>query len=168
MELLAVNLVEEGDVVVVGVNGVFGGRIKEMCEKLKAKVFPIEVPYGEGISNELLEQTIQKAGGKVDVVWVVHAETSTGYLHTNLKDMAAIAHKAGGIFMIDTVTGLGGNELKIDDWDIDAAFSGTQKCLAVPPCLSPITIGPKAIEKFNRRKSVVPRYSVEHIRFLQF
>ncbi len=89
MELLAMNLVEEGDIVCVGVNGVFGGRIKEICEKLKgntksisshilAKVFPMEVPYGEGITTPMLQDTIQKAGGKVDIVWVVHAETSTG------------------------------------------------------------------------------------------
>lgn len=155
MELLAVNLIEEKDVVIVGVNGVFGGRIREMCEKLKAYVFPMEVSYGEGFSVEMLDQKIQKIGGKVDVVWIVHAETSTGYLHTNLKEMADLTHKSGGIFLLDTVTGLGGNELKIDEWGIDAAFSGTQKCLAVPPCLSPITIGPKAIEKFQKRKTQV-------------
>ncbi len=69
--------------------------------------------------------------------------------------MADITHSSGGIFLLDTVTGLGGNELRIDDWNIDAAFSGTQKCLAVPPCLSPITIGPKATEKFRNRKTPV-------------
>jgi len=155
MELLAMNLVEEGDIVCVGVNGVFGGRIKEICEKLKAKVFPMEVPYGEGISTTMLQDTIKKAGGKVDIVWVVHAETSTGFLHTNLKEMADITHASGGLFLIDTVTGLGGNELRIDDWGIDAAFSGTQKCLAVPPCLAPVTLGPRAIEKFQKRKTPV-------------
>jgi alanine-glyoxylate transaminase/serine-glyoxylate transaminase/serine-pyruvate transaminase len=160
METLAVNLIEKNDVVIVGINGVFGGRIKEMCEKLGAKVIPIEVPFGSGINSSMIEETIQKKvpNHKIDAVWVVHAETSTGYLITDLKEMADITHKYGGIFMIDTVTGLGGNKLLIDEWGIDAAFSGTQKCLGVPPCLSPVTLGPRALEKFQKRKTVVPSW----------
>jgi len=158
MELLAMNLVEEGDTVIVGVNGVFGGRIAEMCEKLKAKVVPIKVPYGEGISLKMVEDAISSCNNKVDIVWLVMAETSTGYLHTNLREVSELTHKAGGLFLLDCVTGLGGVELKIDDWGIDAAFSGTQKCLGVPPCLSPITMNEKAISRIQSRKTPIPSW----------
>ena len=76
-------------------------------------MIPIEVPYGDGITLDQLRAAIASAGGKVDIVWVVHAETSTGFLHTQLKEMADIAHEAGGLFLLDTVTGLGGNDLKV-------------------------------------------------------
>jgi len=161
MEILAMNLVEEGDVVVIGVNGVFGGRLVEMCEKLKARVIKIQVEYGEGITTYMLENAIKASPyGKVDIVWMVMAETSTGFLHTNLKEMANLAHNynANGLFLMDCVTGLGGMQLKLDEWGIDAAFSGTQKCLGVPPCLSPVTMNAKAAQKILARKTPIPSW----------
>eukprot|EP01114_Cavostelium_apophysatum_P021650 TRINITY_DN7618_c0_g1_i1.p1 TRINITY_DN7618_c0_g1~~TRINITY_DN7618_c0_g1_i1.p1 ORF type:complete len:411 (+),score=50.76 TRINITY_DN7618_c0_g1_i1:73-1233(+) len=158
MELLASNLVEEGDTVVVGVAGYFAARLVEMCRKLKAKVIPVEVPYGQGITPQMIEDAIKTNGGKVDFVWVVMAETSTGYLNTSLKELSQITHKYGGLFMIDCVTGLGCCDLKIDEWEIDAAFSGTQKALSVPPSMSPITISERAMQKFRARKTPVPTF----------
>lgn len=80
-----------------------------------------------------------------------------GFIHNELKEFAEIAHKSGGLLFIDTVTGLGGCEVKIDEWGVDGAFSGTQKCLAVTPGLAPVTISPRAMEKFQKRKTPVPR-----------
>ncbi len=139
MEAVVVNLIEPGDRMLVCVNGVFGGRMVDVAERAGAQVTAIERPYGEAFDPQEVKDAIQKVGPKV--VGIVHAETSTGVLQP-VEEIAKIAHDAGALIAIDTVTSLGGVPVEIDGWDIDAVYSGTQKCLSCPPGLAPVILRP--------------------------
>jgi len=152
MEACFVNLIEPGDEVLVCVNGVFGTRMSDIVGRIGGRLTRVDAPWGRAIDPD----DVRKAagGGSFKVLAVVHAETSTGVCQP-LEDLAAIAKEAGALFLVDTVTSLGGMEVGIDTMGIDAVYSGTQKCLSCPPGLAPISLSPAAIEALGNRKSPV-------------
>jgi alanine-glyoxylate transaminase/serine-glyoxylate transaminase/serine-pyruvate transaminase len=158
METCVVNLIEPGDRMVVGVNGVFGGRMAEVAERVGAEVTKIERPFGEVFSPEEFAAAIKKSQPKV--VGIVHAETSTGAKQP-LEEIAKIVHDAGALLLVDCVTSLAGIPVEIDRLQIDAAYSGSQKCLGCPPGLSPVTFGPKALEAMDNRKKKVSSWYLD-------
>ncbi|MDP3073469.1 MAG: alanine--glyoxylate aminotransferase family protein [Opitutaceae bacterium] len=151
MECCATNLVEPSDEVLVCVNGVFGLRMKDVIERCGATVHTVEAPWGDVFSNEQIADALEKHP-KVKLVGIVHAETSTG-AHQPLEGLAEIVHARGALLLVDAVTSLGGHELRVDDWGIDAIYSGTQKCLSCPPGLSPVSFGDRALAKMDARKT---------------
>ncbi|MBL8737060.1 MAG: aminotransferase class V-fold PLP-dependent enzyme [Planctomycetes bacterium] len=155
MEALVANLVEPGDCVVVGVHGVFGQRFAEAVRRAGGDVVEVRAPFGMPLPLAELERAI--AAGSTRLCCVVHAETSTG-VRTDLAPIAAAARAAGALFAVDCVTSLGGMVLEFGRLGVDAAFSGTQKCLSVPPGLSPVTFGPRALERVAARRAPVPFY----------
>jgi alanine-glyoxylate transaminase/serine-glyoxylate transaminase/serine-pyruvate transaminase len=153
METCIVNLVEPGDEVVVGVNGVFGTRMAEVIERAGATAVRVEAPWGRVVRAEQVEVALKNCR-RPKLVALVHAETSTGAWQP-LPDAARLAHEHGALFLADCVTSLGGAPVEIDAWEVDAAYSGTQKCLSCPPGLSPITFGPRALDVLRARKTKV-------------
>jgi len=156
METSFVNLIEAGEKVVICINGVFGGRMREICERLGAEVVPLEFEWGTPVGPEVVDQALKKHGDAV-AVGFVHAETSTG-VRSDAKAIAAVAKQHGCLTIADCVTSLGGVELRIDEWGLDVAYSGSQKCLSCVPGLSPITFSSAAVEKIKSRKSKVPSW----------
>ncbi len=152
MECAVANLVEPGDAIMIGVNGYFGERLCEMAGRYGGNVIRLDKPWGEVFTLDDIDAALRKQPAKV--VALVHAETSTGAL-TPLEGMADVVHKHDALLLVDCVTSLGGVPIKIDEWDIDVAYSGTQKCLSCPPGLSPLTVGPRAHEAMHRRKTKV-------------
>ena len=153
MEAAVANLLEPGDRALVCINGFFGGRIAEMADRYGAEVTRVEADWGAIIEPEAVEAAL-KAAGRTKLVAIVHAETSTG-VRQPLEEIARLAHDHGALLLADTVTSLGGCELAIDDWGIDAAYSATQKCLSCPPGLAPLTLGPRAAEALRSRETKV-------------
>ncbi|TWU60425.1 Purine catabolism protein PucG [Rubripirellula tenax] len=151
MEAILVNLIEPGDEVIVCINGVFGGRMKDNMQRCGATVHVVEVPWGQTFTDEAIAEAVSKHP-KATMLGIVHAETSTGALQP-IQGISKIVHDAGMLLAVDAVTSLGGHELKVDDWNIDAIYSGTQKCLSCPPGLSPVSFSPAAIEKMEARKT---------------
>ena len=152
METCFVNLVEPGDEVVVCVNGVFGTRMADIVGRIGGRLIRVDAPWGRAIDPETVRKAVQ--GRSPKVLAVVHAETSTGVLQP-LQDLAGIARQAGALFLVDTVTSLGGIEVAVDRLGIDAVYSGTQKCLSCPPGLAPISFSPAALEALKNRKTPV-------------
>jgi alanine-glyoxylate transaminase / serine-glyoxylate transaminase / serine-pyruvate transaminase len=148
MEICLANLVEPGDRVVVGVHGVFGGRMLDLVERLGGEVVAVTAPFGEPLDPAAMIAAVR--AGPTRVVAFVHAETSTGVL-IDPAPIAAAAREVGALCVLDCVTSLGGTPVDIDGWGVDAAFSGTQKCLSVPPGLSPVTFSPRALERVAAR-----------------
>jgi len=149
METCIVNLVEPGDAVLVGVNGVFGQRLAEVARRAGAEVTLAECPWGRALDPEAVRRA---AGGRAfKLLCVVHAETSTGAL-TPLEPFRAIADEMGALLLADTVTSLGGIPVDLDRSGVDAAYSGTQKCLSCPPGLSPISLSARAQALLTQRK----------------
>ncbi len=153
LEATIVNLVEPGDEVVVGVNGVFGTRLCDVAERAGATVISAEAPWGESVPPETVAAALGRAR-KPRLVVLVHAETSTGVWQP-LDDASRLAHQHGALFVVDCVTSLGGCPVDVDRAGIDAAYSGTQKCLSCPPGLAPVTFGPAAVERLRARTSKV-------------
>jgi alanine-glyoxylate transaminase / serine-glyoxylate transaminase / serine-pyruvate transaminase len=159
MECCAVNLVEPGDEVIVCVNGVFGTRMKDVIERCGAVVHAIEATWGEVFSFDQVSAALA-AHPKTKLVGIVHAETSTG-AHQPIEGLADIVHARGALLLVDAVTSLGGHELRVDDWGIDAIYSGTQKCLSCPPGLSPVSFGERALAKMDARKTKVQSWYLD-------
>ncbi|MEE2705818.1 MAG: alanine--glyoxylate aminotransferase family protein [Planctomycetota bacterium] len=151
-EAAVMNLVEPGNSVLVCVNGVFGGRLAEMAERAGAEVTRIERPWGEVFSAGDLKPAL--ASVKPQLVLVVMAETSTGAWQP-IEELANIVHDAGAMLLVDAVTALGGVPVEVDQWQIDAVYSGTQKCLSCPPGLAPVTFSRRAVEVIMNRKTRV-------------
>ncbi|GAC1449952.1 MAG: alanine--glyoxylate aminotransferase family protein [Isosphaeraceae bacterium] len=158
MEAVVVNLIEPGDRMLVCVNGVFGARMVDVAGRAGAEVSLIERPFGEVFDPEEVRTAVKKTRPKV--VGIVHAETSTGAWQP-LEEIARIAHEAGSLIAIDTVTALAGIPVEIDAWGIDAVYSGTQKCLSCPPGLSPVSFGPRAEEVIQSRKTKVQSWYLD-------
>jgi alanine-glyoxylate transaminase/serine-glyoxylate transaminase/serine-pyruvate transaminase len=158
METLLVNLLEPGDRVVVAANGVFGGRAADLARRLGAEVVVVEFPWGQPVDPEEVEQALAAASTKA--LFFVHAETSTGAL-SDAQTLARLARQHDALSLMDCVTSLAGVPVEVDGWGIDAAFSGTQKCLSVPPGLAPVTLGDRAREVLRSRSSVVPSWYLD-------
>jgi len=152
METCFVNFVEPGDEVVVCVNGVFGTRMADIVNRLGGQLIRVDAEWGRAIDPEDVRKAIK--GRSPKIIAVVHAETSTGVLQP-LEALSGIAKDSGALFLVDTVTSLGGAEVAVDKMGIDIVYSGTQKCLSCPPGLSPISFGPKALEALKNRKTPV-------------
>ncbi len=152
METCFVNLVEPGEEVVVCINGVFGTRMADIVRRLGGQLILVEGEWGRAIDPNEVQKKVR--GRNPKLIAVVHAETSTGVCQP-LEDIASIAHEAGALFLVDMVTSLGGMEVAVDSMGIDAAYSGTQKCISCPPGLAPISFGSAAIKALESRKSPV-------------
>jgi alanine-glyoxylate transaminase/serine-glyoxylate transaminase/serine-pyruvate transaminase len=158
METVIVNLVEPGDRVVVAVNGVFGGRLAEVARRAGGEVTAVETPWGRTVDRDALRAAIRAHAPRL--VAVVHAETSTGAL-TPLDGLADEVRAHDGLLVVDCVTSLAGLPVEIDRHGVDAAYSGTQKCLSCPPGLSPVTLGPRAVAKLAQRTTKVPSWYLD-------
>lgn len=159
METCFVNLIEAGDNVIVCQNGVFGGRMKENVERLGATAIMVEDDWGKAVDVAKVEAAL-KATDNVKAVCFVHAETSTGAI-SDAKAICDLAHQHGAVTIVDAVTSLGGSELRVDDWGIDAIYSGTQKCLSCVPGISPVSFNDRAIEIVKNRKTKVQSWFMD-------
>ncbi len=151
MECLATNLIEPGDEVIVCVNGVFGGRMKDVMERCGATVHAVEAAWGDIIPLEQIARALERHP-KATLVGIVHAETSTG-AHQPLAGLADLVHGHGALLAVDAVTSLAGHDVRVADWGIDAIYSGTQKCLSCPPGLAPVSFGERALVRMDARKT---------------
>ena len=151
MEASIVNIVEPGDAVVVGINGVFGARLAAIVARCGGKAIPVEAPWGQIIEPEALE-TVLRRSGPVKAVAIVHAETSTGVWQP-LEAIAQLCRDHDTLFIVDAVTSLGGTPVEIDRLGIDVCYSATQKCLSCPPGLSPFTLSDRAVAAIKARRS---------------
>lgn len=158
METCLVNLLEPGDEALICIHGVFGGRMAEIADRCGAKVIKVEAPWGEPIDPEQVRQALENCTPKI--VAIVHAETSTGVLQP-LEEISRMAHDAGALFVVDAVTSYCGVPLKVDEWGIDAIYSGTQKCLSAPPGLSPVSFNDKAMQALENRKTKVQSWFLD-------
>lgn len=159
MEAAFVNVVEPGDSVIVGVNGVFGNRMSDIVGRCGANVIPIDAAWGEAIDIQKIADALKQAG-KVKAVALVHAETSTGVWQP-ISEVGTLCKQQGALFIVDAVTSLGGVPLQVDDWQIDICYSGTQKCLSCPPGLAPITFSDAALQIIRNRKTKVQSWYLD-------
>jgi alanine-glyoxylate transaminase/serine-glyoxylate transaminase/serine-pyruvate transaminase len=158
METVLVNLLEPGDEALVCVNGVFGTRMCDIVERCGAKLVRIDAEWGTPIDPAQVREALKAC--KPKLVAIVHAETSTGVWQP-LEEISRLVHEAGALFVVDAVTSLGGVDVRVDDWGIDALYSGTQKCLSCPPGLSPVTFSPRAVEAMEKRKTKVQSWYLD-------
>lgn len=156
METACANMLEPGDTMVVCRNGYFGIRLGNIAERCGARVFEIDTPWGQPVDPQVLEDELKKHP-RVKAVGVVHAETSTGVL-TPLPDIIDVIHRHGALAIVDAVTSLGGHDMRVDDWDVDVCYSGTQKCLGAPPGLAPITLSENAMQVLRTRETPVQSF----------
>lgn len=159
LEAALVNTLEPGDKAVVCVHGVFGQRLAEVARRCGAQVTTVEAAWGEPIDVDQLLETLRRTP-QAKICAIVHAETSTGVLQP-LEEVGRYLRGTETLFVVDTVTSLGGMPVEVDAWGIDVCYSGTQKCLSVPPGLSPITFGPRALEAVRRRKTPVQSWYLD-------
>jgi alanine-glyoxylate transaminase/serine-glyoxylate transaminase/serine-pyruvate transaminase len=159
MEACLVNLLEEGDEAVVMVNGEFGRRMADIVERCRARAITFDIPWGRAVEPADVEKALGSAR-RPKIVAMVHAETSTG-AWSPVGDIAPIVERSGALFVVDTVTSLGGAPVEVDGWKIDACYSGTQKCLSCPPGLAPVTFGPRALEAIRRRRAKVQSWYLD-------
>ncbi len=158
MEACLVNLLEPGDEAVVCVHGVFGNRMSDIVERCGARLCRVDAPWGRPIDPAQVKEALETC--KPKLVAIVHAETSTGVLQP-LEAISRLAHDAGALFVVDAVTSLGGVDVRVNEWRIDALYSGTQKCLSAPPGLSPITFSDAAIKAVKNRKTPVQSWFLD-------
>jgi len=151
MEAAVVNLVEPGDSVIVGVNGAFGSRLATVVERCGGKAIRVEAPWGNIIEPDMIEQALRRSG-PVKAVAVVHAETSTGAWQP-IEPISRLCRDHGALFIVDAVTSLAGVPVEVDQWGIDACYSGTQKCLSCPPGLAPLTLSDRALAAIKARRT---------------
>lgn len=159
METCFVNLIEPGDKVIVCQNGVFGGRMKENVQRCGATPILVEDDWGKAVDVAKVKTALEANPG-AKAVCFVHAETSTGAM-SDAKAICDLAHEHGAVAIVDAVTSLGGSELRVDDWGIDAIYSGTQKCLSCVPGISPVSFNDRAIEIIKNRKTKVQSWFLD-------
>ncbi|MEO3679855.1 pyridoxal-phosphate-dependent aminotransferase family protein [Rheinheimera fenheensis] len=159
METCFVNLLEPGDTVIVCRNGVFGERMRQNVERCGAIAITVDNAWGEPVNPQQVEAAL-KANPQAKYLAFVHAETSTGAL-SDAKTLCALAQQYGCLSIVDAVTSLGGVELRVDDWGIDAIYSGSQKCLSCVPGLSPVSFSAKAVERIKARKQPVQSWFLD-------
>ena len=158
MEAAVANLVEPGDPVLVCIHGFFGGRIADMARRHGGQVETITRPWGEAFDPSEIEAALKAR--PANIVAIVHAETSTGVLQP-LDEIAKIVHAHGALLLVDAVTSLGGLPVRVDETGIDICYSGSQKCLSSTPGASPITLGRRAVEKLERRRTPVTNWYLD-------
>jgi alanine-glyoxylate transaminase/serine-glyoxylate transaminase/serine-pyruvate transaminase len=158
METCFVNLVEPGDAVLIGVNGVFGTRMVDVARRCGAQVDTVEAEWGSALDPQSFKAALGKKQYKL--VALVHAETSTGVLQP-LDDIARLVREHGALLLVDAVTSLGGAPVRIDELGIDACYSCSQKCLGCPPGLSPVTFSERAMEVVRKRKTKVQSWYLD-------
>jgi alanine-glyoxylate transaminase/serine-glyoxylate transaminase/serine-pyruvate transaminase len=159
MEAALCNLIEPGDNVLVAISGYFSERMAAMAQRYGATVDRLERPWGEIFDPAEIEKQLSQK--KYKLLAFVQAETSTGALQLAVKDIAAAAHKHGALVVMDCVTSLGGVPVEIDNWDVDIAYSCSQKCLSCPPGLAPLTVGPRARDFLRARKTPVANWYLD-------
>ncbi len=159
METCFVNLVEPGDKVVIGHNGVFSERMRENVERAGGVAVMVDDAWGAPVDPNKIEDAL-KAHPDARMLAFVHAETSTGAA-SDAETLTRLAHAHDCLVIVDTVTSLGGMPLYVDDWGLDAVYSGTQKCLSAPPGLSPVTFGERALEKLRNRRTKVQSWFLD-------
>jgi alanine-glyoxylate transaminase/serine-glyoxylate transaminase/serine-pyruvate transaminase len=157
MEAAVVNLIEPGDSMLVCVNGVFGSRMVDVAQRAGAKVTVVERPWGEVFSPDDLKPHLLS---KPKAVGIVMAETSTG-AHQPIEEISKLVHDAGALLIVDAVTALGGVPIEVDAWNIDAIYSGTQKCLSCPPGLAPVSFNKRAVDLILSRKTKVQSWYLD-------
>ncbi len=161
MEASYVNFVEPGDVVVIGISGFFADRMAQVASRCGAKVLRVEEEWGKIVEPEKMIKAL-KDHPEAKICGVVHGETSTG-VRQPLEEIGAYCKKRNILFVVDAVTTLGGYDMKVDEWGIDVCYSSSQKCLSVPPGLSPITVSPKAMNILHARKTKVQSFYLDLI-----
>ena len=159
MEICFVNLLEAGDKVVICQNGVFGMRMADNVRRLGGQVILVEDEWGRAVSPQKLEDTLGEHPD-TKIVAFVHAETSTG-VRSDAKTLCAIAKKNGCMTIVDCVTSLGGCDVNLDEWEVDAAYSGTQKCLSCAPGISPVSFSDRAVEVIKSRETPVSSWFMD-------
>lgn len=159
METCFVNLLQPGDSVIVCRNGVFGERMHQNVLRCGANAIVVDNAWGEPVDPAAVEASL-KANPQVKFLAFVHAETSTGAL-SDAKTLCALAKQYGCLSIVDAVTSLGGVELRVDDWGIDAVYSGSQKCLSCVPGLSPVSFSPAAVERIRQRQTPVQSWFLD-------
>jgi len=159
METCFANLVEPGDKVIVCQNGVFGMRMQENIERAGGVAVAVQDEWGEAVDADKLSDAL-KANPDAKIVAFVHAETSTG-VGSDAAALCALARQHDCLTIVDAVTSLGGTPLKVDEWGIDAIYSGTQKCLSAPPGLSPVSFSDRAVKKLQDRKHRVQSWFLD-------
>ncbi|MDR2820445.1 MAG: alanine--glyoxylate aminotransferase family protein [Desulfovibrio sp.] len=165
METCCVNLIEPGDQVLILHNGVFSGRMMDVASRLGAEVDVLEFAWGTPVlPGKVKEKLTAKS---YSIVGVIHAETSTGVCNP-VEEIGELVKKNGALYLVDSVTGLGGIEVALDKWGVDAFYSGTQKCLSCPPGLSPVSFSEKALEKLRARKKKVPNWYLDMTLITQY
>lgn len=159
METCLVNLLEPGDECIICINGVFGGRMTNIAQRCGAKVHTIETPWGEVTTVSQIKKALKQCP-KPKLVALVHAETSTGACQP-LEKISDLVHEAGSLLVVDAVTSFCGVPLKVDEWGIDAIYSGTQKCLSAPPGMSPVSFSKRAVKALEKRKTPVQSWFLD-------
>jgi len=159
METVFVNLLQPGDTVIVCQNGVFGGRMKENVERCGANAVMVESDWGQPVDPDSVEHVLKQHPEAIALAFV-HAETSTGVC-SDARALSALAHRYNCLSIVDAVTSLGGVELCVDEWEIDAIYSGTQKCLSCVPGISPVSFSPRAVEVIRRRRQRVQSWFLD-------
>lgn len=158
METCLVNLLEPGDEALVCVHGVFGNRMSDIVERCGARLIRVEAEWGKPIDPDDVKRALASCRPKL--VAIVHAETSTGVLQP-LQEISDMAHEAGALLVVDAVTSYCGTEVKVDEWGIDAIYSGSQKCLSAPPGLSPVSFSDRAVEVLDNRRTKVQSWFLD-------
>jgi alanine-glyoxylate transaminase/serine-glyoxylate transaminase/serine-pyruvate transaminase len=153
MEFCFVNMVAPGDKVIVCQNGVFGGRMLENVIRCGGTPIVVEDKWGEPVDPQKVEDALKKNKG-ASVVAFVHAETSTG-CQSDAKELTRIAHKQGALVIVDAVTSLAGTPVRVDEWELDAIYSASQKCLSCTPGLSPVSFSERVVERVKKRKDKI-------------
>ena len=159
MEACFVNLVEPGDTVVVCVNGVFGGRMMENVVRCGGTAVVVEDEWGRAVDLDKVETALVQHP-EAKILAFVHAETSTG-ARSDAENLVRLAHDHDCLALVDAVTSLGGIPLKVDEWGVDAVYSGSQKCLSCAPGLSPVTFGPRAVEVIKGRSTPIQSWFLD-------
>ncbi len=159
MESALANLIEPGDSVLVAIHGYFGERMANIAARLGAEVDRINRPWGQIFSVEEIESALKKKQYKL--LAIVHAETSTGAEQLEIPQIVKAVHLSKALLVLDTVTSLGGIPVKVDEWDVDVAYSASQKCLGAPSGLAPITVGARAHEAISRRVKPVSSFYLD-------
>ena len=159
MEAALCNFIEPGDRVMIAIQGYFGERLFDMAGRYGAQVDRLEKPWGEVFDPVEIKTALNNANYKL--IAIVHAETSTGACQPGISEIAAAAHQSGALLVLDTVTSLGGLPVEIDTWDVDVAYSGTQKSISAPPGLAPLTVSPRAREVLRKRNTKVQNWYLD-------